>query len=122
MRFLMQIMIKMTVSSPFQANSILHLLEGPSHSLLRILNALACHDQFLGEFPLQSGSIVYDIEDRPKRYFPEWYSCVLQEQKIPGEELTAENSEDLVFDMATRLLDLGKKLRTEPQDELELSR
>lgn len=101
---------------------MLHLLEGPSYSILRIFNNLAGHPQYLGDNPMQSGAIVYDLEDIPKRYFPEWYSCVIQEQKLPGEEITAENSEDLVFDMATKLLDLGNKLRTEPHDELELSR
>lgn len=105
-----------------QVNSVLHLLEGPSHSILRIFNNLAGHHQYVGENPIQFGAIVYDLEDIPKRYFPEWYSCVIQEQKLPGEDLTAENSEDLVFDMATKLLDLGNKLRTEPQEELELSR
>ncbi len=100
----------------------MHLLEGPSHSILRIFNNLAGHPQYLGETAIQSGAIVYDLEDIPKRYFPEWYSCVIQEQKLPGEELTQDNSEDLVFDMATKLLDLGNKLRSEPQEELELSR
>ncbi len=98
------------------------MLEGPSHSILRIFNNLAGHSQYLGETAIQSGAIVYDLEDIPKRYFPEWYSCVIQEQKLPGEELTQDNSEDLVFDMATKLLDLGNKLRSEPQEELELSR
>jgi hypothetical protein len=100
----------------------MHLLEGPCFSVLRILNGLVAHEQFQGEHAMQSGSIVYDIEDRPKRYFPEWYSCVLQEQKSQGEDLTAENSEDLVFDMASKLLDLGNKIGTEPEDELELSK
>lgn len=106
-----------------QANSILHLLEGPCYSILRILNNLAQNEQYLGDNPIQKGSIVYNLEDRPNRFFPEWYSTVLQEQKSPGDDtLTAENSEEVVFDMATRLLDLGSKLKTEPQEELELSR
>lgn len=33
-----------------------------------------------------------------------------------------ENSEDVVFDMATKILDLGITLSTEVQEELELSR
>ncbi len=107
----------------YQANSILHLLEGPCYSILRILNNLAQNEQYLGDNPIQKGSIVYNLEDRPNRFFPEWYSTVLQEQKSPGDDtLTAENSEEVVFDMATRLLDLGSKLKTEPQEELELSR
>lgn len=106
-----------------QSNSILHLLEGPCYSVLRILNNLLGSNQFRGDNPVQSGSIVYNLEDRPNRFFPEWYSCVLNEQKTAGDEtLTADNSEDLVFEMASKLLDLGLKLRTEPQEELELSR
>lgn len=101
----------------------MHLLEGPCYTVLKILNNLTQSEQFLGDNPVQRGSIVYNLEDRPTRYFPEWYSTVIQEQKSPGEEtLTAENSEDIVFDMATRLLDLGLKLKSEPQEELELSR
>lgn len=65
---------------------------------------------------------MYDTEDRPKRFFPEWYSCVISEQKLQGEEVNSENSEDIVFDMATKMLDLGVKLSTEVQEELELSR
>jgi len=74
---------------------------------------------------MQSGSIVFNTEDRPRRFFPEWYSCVLHEQKTPGgEELTAENSEDMVYDMANKLLELGLKLQSETQvqEELELNR
>jgi hypothetical protein len=104
-----------------QSNSVLHLLEGPCYSVLRILNNLSLSEQFQGDNPLQLGSIVYNLEDRPNRFFPEWYSCVIQEQKFAG-EVTAENSEDIVFEMACRLLELGSKLKNEPQEELELSR
>lgn len=104
-----------------QVNGIFHVLEGPSYSVLRILNNLAGHEQFLGQSPIQSGSIVYDTEDRPKRIYPEWFSCILSEQKAV-EEVTKDNSEDIVFDMATKILELGNKLRTEAQDELDLER
>lgn len=87
------------------------------------MNNLASHPQFLGDNPIQVGSIVYNLEDRPNSVFPNWFSCVLQEQKSSGEDtLTAENSEEVVFDMACRLLDLGLKLKSEQQEELELSR
>ena len=109
-----------------QATSILHLLEGPCISVLRILQNLLMHEQFSSKDInqiIQSGAIVYNTEDRPKRFFPEWYSCVIQEQKIPGEELSAENSEDLVFDMATKLLDLGRTLQSQSNhEEIELTR
>lgn len=64
---------------------------------------------------------MYDTEDRPKRIYPEWFSCILSEQKAV-EEVTKENSEDIVFDMATKILELGNKLRNEAQDELDLER
>jgi hypothetical protein len=104
----------------FQSNSILHLLEGPCYSVLRILHNLSVSEQFAngGDNPIQKGSIVYNLEDRPNRFFPEWYSCVINEQKSPSDD----TSEETVFDMACRLLDLGSKLKTEPQEELELSR
>lgn len=101
--------------------SILHLLEGPCYSVLRILSNLAGHGHFLGSSPIQSGAIVFDTEDRPKRFFPEWYSCVLQEQRSL-EELTEENSLDIVYEMATKLLDVGNKLKEQPQEELEISK
>jgi hypothetical protein len=97
-------------------------LEGPTFSVLRILNNLAGHSHFASKSPIQSGSIVYDTEDRPKRFFPEWYSCTLSEQKPNGDEVSMENSEDVVFDMATKILDLGITLSSEVQEELELSR
>lgn len=105
----------------YKVNAIMHLLEGPSHSVLRILNNLSNSDHFYSDQPIQHGSIVLDVEDRPKRYFPEWYSCIIQEQKSP-EELNSENSEELVFDMASKLFELGNKLQAEVQEELELSR
>eukprot|EP01031_Cornospumella_fuschlensis_P025150 gene25150-30374_t len=106
-----------------QGNAILHLLEGPCYSVLRILNNLANHDHFDVSNGVQSGSIVFNTEDRPRRFFPEWYSCIIQEQKSADEELTAENYLDVVFEMATKLLDIGTKLRNEQsQEELEISK
>ncbi len=72
---------------------------------------------------MQSGAIVFDTEDRPKRFFPEWYSSIIQEQKAAEDELTSENNVDVVFEMATKLLDVGTKLRQERQQvELEISK
>lgn len=105
-----------------QGNSVLHMLEGPSTSVLRILNKLAGHDHFTVVDAIQSGNIVYCVEDRPKRFFPEWYSCVIQERKSQGEEVTEENCNDLVFAMATKFLEIGDRLQTEAQEELELSK
>jgi hypothetical protein len=103
-----------------QGNSVLHLLEGPSISVLRILNNLASHRHFLES--VQSGNIVYCVEDRPKRFFPEWYSCNLQERKSPGEDIKEDNCTLIAFDMANRLLDVGSGLQEEVQEELDLAR
>lgn len=57
-----------------QGNSILHLLEGPSDSVVRILANLSGYPLFSDTNVQQSGRIVYSVEDRPQRYFPEWFS------------------------------------------------
>ena len=86
-------------------------MEGPCLSLLRVLHNLASDKHFL-EPDYQSGSIVYNIEDRPKRFFPEWYSSTIQEKKTQlGEEITDENCTNVVFDMANRLLTVGNSLQ-----------
>lgn len=105
-----------------QGNTVLHLLEGPCLSLLRILDGLAKHEHFAPS-GIQSGNIVYNVEDRPKRYFPEWYSCTIQERKSAGDEVTEENCKDVVFEMSSRLLEVGEGLRSDAQqDELDLGR
>lgn len=71
---------------------------------------------------IQSGNIVYNIEDRPKRFFPEWYSCTIQERKSQTDEITDENCKDIVSELAHRLLEIGSSLRNEAQEELDLSR
>lgn len=93
-------------------NTILHLIEGPSFSVLRILSALASHEHFGKTNTVQSGNVVYCVEDRPRRYFPEWYSCNVQEKKVQVEEITDENCKDIVFDLSTRLLKTGSDLNT----------
>jgi hypothetical protein len=103
-----------------QGNTILHLIEGPSFSVLRILSELAAHEHFYGEGNalIQSGNVVYCVEDRPKRYFPEWYSCNVPEKKgATVEEITDENSKDLVFDLSTRLLTTGSGLTPESLED-----
>lgn len=103
-----------------QGNSVLHLLEGPSFSILRILNNLAGHEDFLTG--LQFGRIVYTVEDRPQRFFPEWYSCTIQERKSPEQDITDENCKDIVFEMAEQLLGVGTGLSAESQEALDLSK
>jgi hypothetical protein len=110
-----------------QGNTILHLIEGPSFSVLRILSELASSEHFYcsteggvaGAGAIQSGNVVYCVEDRPRRYFPEWYSCNMPEKKVQVEEITDENCKDIVFDLSTRLLTTGSGLTI---DKLEDAR
>ena len=55
-----------------QGTSVLHLLEGPSDSVVRILANLSTSELFLDPMVQQTGRIVYCVEDRPMRFFPEW--------------------------------------------------
>ena len=100
---------------------MLHLLEGPSISILRMLNNLAGHRHFL-ESSIQSGNIVYCVEDRPKRFFPEWYSGTIQEKKSSVEDIREENCTLVAFELATRLLDIGDILQSENFEELDFAR
>lgn len=110
-----------------QGNSLIHMMEGPSQAVLNILTKLAIHNHFQstnsGSDPIQRGRIVYYVEDRPKRFFSEWYSCDIQERKTAIEDVTADTCKDVVHDMATKLLELGGKLsRDANHEEPELSR
>lgn len=110
-----------------QGNSILHILEGPCNSILRILSQLADSDQFedlgTGTPPIQSGRIVYNVEDRPCRFFPEWYSCVIQERKSQFEgDVHEDTCTEVVHDLAMRLLEVGHGLQSEATGEVELNK
>ena len=96
-------------------------MEGPSFSVLRVLSRLAGHDDFISDVPIQSGTIVYSVEDRPKRYFPEWFSSTIQDKKSSIDEVTAENCKEIVYELANKLLEVGKGLVNE-SNELELSK
>ena len=104
-----------------QGNSILHLLEGPCSSLLRILSNLIESGHFIEQPAVQNGRIIYNVEDRPCRYFPEWYSCTIQERKSAVDDVTEETSIFVVHELAMKLLEVGKGLQSEPTGELELS-
>jgi hypothetical protein len=103
-----------------QGSSIMHFIEGPSHAVLRILKVIADHEHFQGNktsgdggiVAIQQGRVVYSVESRPKRYFPEWYSCVLPEKKGNSEELNGETGKDVVSDLAQSLLDMGTSLQS----------
>ena len=96
----------------------MHLLEGPSYSILRILRKLSEHDQFTKN--VQIGKIIYNVEDRPERVYPEWYSCSLQERKANVEEITAENVNDIVHEVSNALFKVGKILQTTPHEDVEM--
>ena len=100
---------------------MLHLLEGPCYSVLHILHQLCEHPHF-NELDIQSGRVIYCVEDSPHRLYPEWYSCIIQERRSQIEDVTAENCKDVVHDVAMGLLEVGKGLHTEAQEEVELSR
>lgn len=100
---------------------MLHLIEGPSPSVLRILSNLAGHKHFF-EGGIQGGNIVFTIEDRPRRLFPEWYSGIIPEKKTPADDIREDNCTTVAFDMATRLLNIGKTIQEENQDDLDFAR
>lgn len=103
-----------------QGNSILHMLEGPSESVLRILYNLSLHDDFIRG--LQIGRIVLSIEDRAERSFPEWYTCFIQEREARNEDNSLESNPNICVDLASSLFEIGKKLKTESAEEVELNR
>lgn len=104
-----------------QGNSVLHLLEGPCFSVLHVLDLLAEHPHF-NESGIQSGRIIYCVEDRPQRLYPEWYSCTIQERKSHVEDVNSDNCKDIVTDLASGLIEVGKGLQVEGHEEVELSR
>jgi len=103
-----------------QGNCVLHMVEGPSYSVLRILQRLAEHEHF--KDGIQAGRIVYCVEDRPQRFFPEWYSCLIAEKRSQSDDFNAESSKDVVLDLASGLLEVGRGLQTASNGEVEISR
>ena len=99
---------------------MLHLLEGPCLSVMHILSCLADSNHF-AEHGIQSGRIVSVMEDRPERYYPEWYSCTIQERRSNVEEVTSETSKDVSFELSRSLQDIGKGLQ-KAQGEVELDK
>jgi len=89
---------------------------------LRILSNRQESEHFV-EPGIESGRVIYSVEERPKRYFNEWYSCVMQEIKSQVDDVSAETSRDVVHDLATNLLEIGK-LQSEAVGggEVELSK
>lgn len=71
---------------------------------------------------MQSGSIVYSVEDCPQRYFPEWYSVVVQEINLSVDELNEYNCKDIVHELAMNMLEIGKGLHLESSEDINLSK
>ena len=70
----------------------------------------------------QSGSVVHSVEDRPQRFFHQWYPSIVQEKKSTIEDLTDDNCKDVVHELAMNLLEIGKGLQSESSEEVDLSR
>lgn len=102
-----------------QGNSILHLLEGPSYALLRILECLAQNEQFVDL--VQSGRIAYNVEDCPQRYWPEWFSCTVQDKKSPIDDISAESCNDIIHDLAQGLFEIGSGLQSTSHELFDIS-
>ena len=100
---------------------MLHLLEGPTYSILHILKSLAQHPHF-GEHGIQSGRIISNIEDRPQRFYQEWYSCTIQEKRSHVEDVSSETSKDISFELSKALQEVGRGLQSEAQGEVELDK
>lgn len=108
-----------------QSNTILHLLEGPSSSVLRILRQLSRHAHFRDvDNRIQNGRIVYCVEDRPQRIYPDWYSSSIHEIKSFTEDVGPEACKDVVHQVATDLFEIGYKLTNESSlpEDVDLSR
>ena len=89
-------------------------------SVLHILSRLAESNHFT-EHGIQSGRIISSLEDRPERYYPEWYSCTIQERRSNVEDVSSDTSKDVSFDLSRSLQDIGKGLQS-AQGEVELDK
>mmetsp|Transcript_10811 Transcript_10811/g.11232 ORF Transcript_10811/g.11232 Transcript_10811/m.11232 type:complete len:226 (-) Transcript_10811:68-745(-) len=103
-----------------QGSVILHLLEGPYVSVLNILKSLSEHSHFEHD-GIQTGRIIYNVEDRPLRSYPEWYSSVIQERKSQIEDVTPDNCIDLTNELAMGLFEVGKAILS-ATGEVEINR
>jgi hypothetical protein len=105
-----------------QSDAILHLLEGSSAAILRILQKVANENDFSSG--VHSGRICYCVEDRPARYYTEYFSTTLPERKSSAEALTGDTGKDAAHEMASTLLEFGKHIqqKLQEEDEIELGK
>jgi hypothetical protein len=97
-----------------QEKSVLHMLEGPSQSILRILVSLSKQNQF--------GRVVLALEDCNKRNFPEWYSCIVQEIQSSSYDTDISTNPNVITDLTKGLFEVGRKLQKESAEEVELNK
>ena len=71
---------------------------------------------------IQSGRIAYVVEDRPQRYWPEWFSCTVQEKKSPVEDISAETCNDIIYELAQGLFEIGEGLQSTSHENFEISK
>ena len=102
-----------------QGTSVLHFLEGPCRSILNILTKLSAHAHFVEG--IQAGRIIYSVEDKPSRVYPEWYSTVIEEKKSSIESIDTESCKDVVSQLTAGLLDVGIGIKKENRDDVELA-
>ena len=78
-------------------------------------------EHFTSDPPVQTARVIYTVEDRPRRYFPEWYSCAIPERKSQVDDVSEETCVYVVNEMASKLLEVGSGLqsRSDPSGELE---
>ena len=102
-----------------QGTSVLHFLEGPCRSILNILTELSHHTHFVEG--IQSGRIIYSVEDKPTRVYPEWYSTVIQEKKSSIESIDTESCKDVIHQLAMGLFEVGVGIKREQKVDVELA-
>lgn len=97
-------------------------MEGPCYSVLNILRSLSEHSHFNSNPKIQTGRIIYNVEDRPIRYYPEWYSCIIQEKRSVSDEVDENTAKDVVDDLSRGMIEVGKKLINNSNGNMELNR
>lgn len=84
--------------------SILNVLKSLNDHILKI------HDKNLNK-PPNVIKIVYNVEDKPFQSFADWFSCTMQDQKLPSEEISEENCVDIIHDISMKILNVGHQLQ-----------
>lgn len=105
-----------------QGTSILHLIEAPCNSILRIMTLLSQSEQLSGASATQVGRIILSIEDKPSRHFTSWNSTIIPEKKSSSDDVNDENCVSLVEDLSARLMDVGIGLQSEANSDVEFTR